>query len=82
MNKVKKIRKFQGKVISDKMKHTITVEISRSILDSKYKKRFQRVKKFYVHDPKDEASIGDEVEFVECRPLSKTKRWRIVKVVN
>ena len=82
MNKVKKIRKFQGKVVSDKMKNTITVEVSRSILDSKYKKRFQKVKKFYVHDEKDEAKIGDAVEFVECRPLSKTKRWRMVKIIK
>ncbi len=82
MDKVKKIRKFQGTVVSDKMKNTIVVEVTRSILHKKYKKRFLRAKKFYVHDAKDEAIVGNEVEFVECRPLSKTKRWLMTKIIK
>jgi small subunit ribosomal protein S17 len=82
-NTDKKIfRKFTGLVVSDKMDKTIVVRVDRTKLHPVYKKRFQLSKKFKVHDAKNEYKIGDVVEFVECRPLSKDKRWQVVKKVK
>lgn len=74
-------RRFQGKVISDKMDKTIVVEVERIKKHPKYHKRYFVSKKFKVHDEKNEAKIGDKVIFEECRPISKEKRWRLVKVL-
>ncbi len=71
-----------GEVISDKMDKTIVVRVDRKLVHPTYGKVITRSKKFYVHDEKDEAGIGDKVEIVETRPLSKLKRWRLVKVIQ
>ena len=76
-----KIRK-KGKVIGDKQNKTIVVEVDRRIQDPLYKKFIVKKKKFYVHDERNEASIGDIVEIISSRPLSKLKRWRLGKIIK
>ena len=75
-------RKFIGQVTSAAMKKTIAVRIEAMKLNEKYGKSYKVSRKFLVHDEKGEAKIGDTVSFVECRPLSKTKRWRLVEVLK
>lgn len=75
--KLKK-RSFKGMVVSDKMDKTIVVRVDRTVLHSKYLKRHTRSERFKVHDEKGEFKVGDKIEFEECRPLSKEKRWRAV----
>jgi len=71
----------EGVVVSDAMEKTIVVLIERRMRHPQYGKEVKRFKKFYVHDEKDEAKEGDRVVIAETRPLSKLKRWRLVKVV-
>lgn len=71
-----------GKVISDKMDKTIVVRVERRVVHPRYSKVMTRTKKYYVHDEKDEAGVGDKVAITETRPLSKLKRWRLVKVIQ
>jgi len=71
-------RKFNGVVVSDKMNKTIVVRVERVQVHKKYKKRYTVSKKYKVHDEKEQFKIGDKVSFVECRPLSKDKRWRVL----
>src|SRR3954447_24995110 len=76
-------RKFViGLVVSDKMQKTITVQVTRLEKHVKYKKYLRRHTKFYAHDEKRDAHIGDTVEIMETRPLSKMKRWRLVKIMS
>ena len=77
-NEKKIIRKFSGVVVSDKMDKTIVVNVERLIWHKKYNKQYRRTKKFKVHDEKNEYKTGDIINFVECRPLSKDKRWRVI----
>ncbi|MBI4598700.1 30S ribosomal protein S17 [Candidatus Uhrbacteria bacterium] len=74
-------RTFRGKVVSDKMDKTIVVQVDRTILHPKYGKRYIRSQRFQVHDDQNAHHIGDLVEFVECRPLSRHKRWRVLRQV-
>ncbi len=71
-----------GVVTSDKMNKTRRVEIPRLVKHPKYGKYVRRKTVCYVHDEKDESGAGDMVEIVESRPLSKLKRWELVKVVR
>src|SRR2546426_4703924 len=71
-----------GEVISNKMTKTIIVRVERRFPHPKFKKVVTGYKKFYAHDEKSEAKIGDRVRIQETRPLSKTKRWRLVAVVR
>jgi small subunit ribosomal protein S17 len=71
-----------GEVISNKMAKTIIVKVERRFAHPKYKKVMTGYKKFYAHDEKSEAKVGDRVRIEETRPLSKTKRWRLVQVVE
>ncbi len=73
------VRKFSGVVSSAKSDKTIVVEVKSVKVHPKYKKRFTVSSKYKVHDEKNEHKEGDKVSFVECRPLSKDKRWRVVK---
>ena len=73
---------LRGKVVSDKMDKTITVEISTSKSHPLYSKRIKYSKKFKAHDENNEAKIGDTVDIMETRPLSKDKHFRLVKVVE
>jgi small subunit ribosomal protein S17 len=71
-------KKFAGVVISDKMDKTITVKIDTIRQHPKYLKRYTVSKKYKVHDEKNQFKEGDKVIFVECRPISKDKKWRVV----
>jgi small subunit ribosomal protein S17 len=73
---------LQGIVKSDKMDKTIVVEITLRKLHPLYKKYVTRSKSIKAHDEKNEAHAGDTVRVVECRPLSRDKRWRLVEVVE
>ena len=72
----------QGKVISNKMAKTIVVEVQRRFPHPQYKKVITAYSKFYAHDEKGEAKVGDVVLIRETRPLSKLKRWRLTQVVE
>ena len=71
-----------GIVISDKMDKTIVVAIATNVQDPLYHKIIKRTYKLKAHDEKNEASIGDTVKVMECRPLSKDKRWRLVEIIE
>ncbi len=71
-----------GEVVSDKMTKTIVVRVERRFPHPQYKKIVTSYKKFYAHDEKSEAKAGDMVCIEESRPLSKLKRWTLVKVVE
>ena len=71
-----------GEVLANKMTKTIIVRVERRFPHPKFKKVITGYKKFYVHDEKSEAKVGDRVRIQETRPLSKTKRWRLVEIVE
>jgi small subunit ribosomal protein S17 len=71
-----------GVVSSNKMDKTITVNVERKVKHPLYGKFLKKTTKFHAHDEKNECSIGDTVKIMETRPLSKTKRWRLVEVVE
>jgi small subunit ribosomal protein S17 len=71
-----------GVVTSNKMTKTITVAVERKVKHPIYGKFVKKTTKFHAHDDKNECSIGDVVRIMETRPLSKTKRWRLVEVVE
>ena len=71
-----------GKVISNKMAKTIVVRVERRFPHPRYKKVVTGYSKFYAHDEKNEAKVGDRVRIRETRPLSKLKNWRLVEVVE
>ncbi len=71
-------KKFNGVVVSDKMDKTIIVGVDRVKIHRKYKKRYTVSRRYKVHDEKNQFKVDDKVTFVECRPLSKDKRWRVV----
>jgi small subunit ribosomal protein S17 len=71
-----------GVVVSDKGDKTINVRISFTSSHGKYGKYINRRTKLHAHDERNEARVGDLVEITECRPLSKTKRWRLVRIVK
>lgn len=75
-------REFIGLVTSDKMDKTIVVQVSTRKLHRLYKKYVTRSKKYHAHDENNEAHIGDTVRICESRPLSKTKAWKLVEVVE
>jgi len=71
-----------GEVVSTKMTKTIVVEVSRRVPHPLYKRIIGKRKKFYAHDEDGKAKLGDVVRIVECRPLSKLKRWQLAEVVR
>jgi len=71
-----------GIVTSNKMDKTITVVVERRIMHPKYGKFLKKSSSFHAHDEKNECTIGDTVKIAETRPLSKTKRWRLVQVIE
>ena len=82
MTEEKKIRTLQGKVISDKMDKSVTVLLERQVKHPLYKKYIRRSTKLHVHDDANECGVGDTVVIEQCRPMSKTKSWRLVKVME
>jgi len=75
-------RRFQGVVVSDKNDQTIVVLVERVKKHPKYQKRYTVSRKYKVHDAANEYQTGDQVTFVECRPLSRDKKWRALKKVS
>jgi len=71
-----------GKVVSDKMDKTIVVAVEDSVAHPLYKKIIKRTYKLKAHDEQNECRIGDKVEVMETRPLSKDKRWRLVEIIE
>lgn len=71
-----------GKVVSDKMSKTITVEVSRKVKHPMYGKFMSKTKKFAAHDENNDCGIGDTVKIMETRPMSKNKRWRLVEIIE
>lgn len=83
MSEEKKVqRKLVGRVVSDKMDKSATVMIERKIRHPLYGKYIRRSTKLHVHDESNECKMGDTVTIEQCRPISKTKSWRLVSVVE
>ncbi|HOK10184.1 MAG TPA: 30S ribosomal protein S17 [Candidatus Hydrogenedens sp.] len=75
-------KELVGVVTSDAMNKTITVSVERLKFHPLYKKGIKRTKKYKAHDEENKAKVGDVVRIRECRPLSKTKRWRLVEIIQ
>lgn len=71
-----------GIVVSDKMEKTISVRVTRHAMHPVYGKRIIKSKKFLVHDAENACRMGDRVQFAETRPMSKNKRWTLVKIIE
>ncbi len=78
----KKTRTMTGRVVSDKMDKTVTVLLERKVKHPLYGKYMRRSTKVRAHDESNECKAGDLVKIAECRPLSKSKSWRVVEVVG
>ncbi|MBZ9571854.1 30S ribosomal protein S17 [Patescibacteria group bacterium] len=74
-------RQLIGTVVSDKMQKTVVVKIERIKEHPKYKRRYKIHKKYKAHDEKGEYKVGDKVIIEECRPLSKEKKWMVIKKI-
>jgi small subunit ribosomal protein S17 len=72
----------QGVVVSDKMEKSVIVRIEHSVRHRSYHKTIRRSRKLVAHDEAGEAHVGDTVRVMETRPLSKTKRWRVIEVIE
>ena len=77
----KQNRKFHGLVVKDRMNKTVLVQVDRKVRHPVYEKQYTVSKKYKVHDEKGEFHVGDVIEFIECRPISKTKRWRALRKI-
>lgn len=73
---------LRGTVVSDAMQRTIVVQVERIAMHPRYRKTVKVRRKFYAHDQEEQARIGDVVEIMSTRPLSKLKRWRLVRIVQ
>ena len=82
MSEAKTIRTESGRVISNKMDRTITVLVERKIKHPLYGKYIRRSTKLHVHDEKNECNEGDQVTITECRPMSKTKSWKLAEITK
>ena len=83
MNEERNLRKTRvGRVISDKMDKTVVVAIEDSVKHATYGKIINRTLKVHVHDENNECGVGDKISIMETRPLSKTKRWRFVEMIE
>lgn len=79
---MEKIRTLQGRVISNKMQKSAVVAIERFVKHTIYKKFLKKTTKLHIHDEKNECSIGDLIEIRESRPISKTKSWVLVRIIE
>ena len=83
METARNLRKERvGKVVSNKMTKSITIAIDRKVKHPIYGKFMNKTTKFMAHDEKNEAGVGDTVRVMETRPLSKSKRWRLVEIIE
>jgi small subunit ribosomal protein S17 len=76
------VKKQIGNVVSDKMNKTIVVAVNKTIIHNKYTKIVTRTKKYKAHDENNVCKIGDKVIIEETRPLSKTKRWKLINIIT
>jgi small subunit ribosomal protein S17 len=74
----KKVKVKKGKVVSDKMDKTVVVAVESFKTHQKYVKKYKSTKKYKIHDPENKCKIGDVVEFVQCKPISKDKKYKLV----
>lgn len=81
-NNGKKLRTAEGRVVSNKMDKTVTVLVERQVKHALYGKYIRRSTKLHAHDADNACQMGDTVRVAECAPLSKTKNWRVVEIVN
>lgn len=82
MSEAKRARTLSGRVVSDKMDKTVTVLVERKVTHPIYGKIIRRSQKFHAHDEANEFHTGDIVMIQECRPLSRTKSWRVTQLVE
>ena len=83
MSDAQSVRRSQtGRVISNKMDKTVTVLLERRVKHPVYGKFMKKSTKLHIHDENNECGVGDTVQISECRPISKTKSWKLVKVVE
>ena len=82
MSEQQKVRTLTGEVTSDRMDKTITVMVERKVKHPLYKKYVRRSTKLHAHDEANECRIGDQVSIEQCRPLSKSKSWRLHSIVK
>jgi len=75
-------KQLKGIIISDKMNKTVVVNVGRTKKDPKYKRRYTLYKKYKAHDETEEFKMGDNVIIEECKPLSKDKRWKVIKKIK
>ncbi len=75
-------RQVNGVIVSNKMEKTVVVQVERVVMHPLYKKYIRRRNKFMAHDKDNVCQIGDLVEITESRPLSKTKRWRVSRILQ
>ena len=71
-----------GEVISSLMDKTVVVKVERKYAHKKYNKYIKKTKKYYAHDPLNTCSVGDSISIEESRPISKLKRWKVIKTLN
>ncbi|MDP9113275.1 MAG: 30S ribosomal protein S17 [Acidobacteriota bacterium] len=71
-----------GHVVANKMAKTIVVEVTRRVAHPLYKRIVSKRKKFYAHDEENQANVGDVVRIIECRPMSKLKRWKLGEIMR
>jgi len=77
-----KARQLTGRVVSDKMDKTVTVLVERQVTHPTIGKVVKRTKKYHAHNENNDAKVGDRVLIEECKPISKTKAWRVAKLVE
>src|ERR671923_2266795 len=83
MSNTRGLRKERsGVVVADRMQKTVVVLVERTVMHPKYKKYLRRRTKVKAHDESNQSHVGDRVVIVECRPLSRDKRWRVSKIVE
>ncbi len=75
-------KNYIGKVVSDKMDKTVVVAVAKTFQHPLYKKTVKKVTKLKAHDEENRCKTGDTVQIIESRPLSKTKRWQVIKIVE
>ena len=77
-----KARQLTGRVVSDKMEKTVTVLVERQVMHPTIGKVVKRTKKYHAHNEGNDAKVGDKVVIEECRPISRTKSWKVAKVAE
>ena len=82
MSEAKNKRQLTGRVVSDKMQKTVTVQVERRVKHPLYGKVVTRSSRFHAHDAASECKAGDLVLIEECRPLARTKSWRVIRLVE